>query len=152
MRFPTNPLSLNGDVLENPWLFTLPCSSYLHSFCFLPSSSHFKKGWFKTLTHQYLAFSILFACPGLNQSKPWVVFYKKYVSLYSSVVLVRVVAGSLCHIFRVNSLFLYHNEVGTMAIPCFSFSAFLSTSLTVSITEGKKLLWLQYYPQNTIQI
>ena len=138
MGFSTNSSSLNGDVLENPWLFTPPCSSNLHSFPFLPSSPHFKKGWFKMLHHQYLAFSILFISRSLNKNKPRVVFYKKYISLYFSVILVRVVAVSLCQIFRINSLFLYHKEVGTVLIPCFSLSAFSEYQFNCFNHRGEK--------------
>lgn len=137
MGFPTNPSSLNGEILENPWLFFLSCSSKLLSFHFLRFSPLFKMLRLKMLSHQYVSFPILFTSPSLNQYNPGVVFYKKYIILYFSVALVRVVAMDLCQIFRVSSL-LYHKEMGSVVIECFSASTFSEYSFNFFSHRGGK--------------
>lgn len=101
--------------------FFLPCSTKLHSFPFLPFSPLFKMLRFKMLSHQYVSFPILFTFSSLNQHNPGIVFYGKYIILYFSVALSRVVAMDLCQIFRVSSL-LYHKDMGSVEIECFSAS------------------------------
>lgn len=52
-------------------------------------------------------------------------------------------------IFKVTFLFLYNKELDAVVMPFFGLSAFSEYQLNCSVTEGKNLFSLQYYPQNT---